>query len=88
MTLTNAMVDSGFTYNGHKLFKTSVPGLYYTLSIFNVWSAWVKSNISANGLYIGDAAKQYFSFYVADPTFRGTDVTRQTQRVSIGQLVV
>ncbi|MCN5369524.1 fimbrial-like adhesin [Escherichia coli] len=67
MTLTNAMVDSGFTYNGHKLFKTSVPGLYYTLSIFNVWSAWVKSNISANGLYIGDAAKQYFSFYVADP---------------------
>ena len=31
MSIENKMVDSGKSYGGHKLFKTSVPGLYYTL---------------------------------------------------------
>ena len=40
MRIENAMVDSGKMYGSHKLFKTSVPGLYYTLLISNMWSAY------------------------------------------------
>ncbi|MFX1094299.1 fimbrial-like adhesin [Escherichia coli] len=42
------MVESGLTYGGNKLFKTSVTGLYYTLTISNIWTAWeTTANISS-----------------------------------------
>ncbi|EFJ7399973.1 fimbrial-like adhesin [Escherichia coli] len=55
------MVESGLTYGGNKLFKTSVTGLYYTLTISNIWTAWdTITNISSivvgnrpNGEYDG-----------------------------------
>ncbi|EPR3768578.1 fimbrial-like adhesin, partial [Shigella sonnei] len=60
----NAMVDSGKMYGSHKLFNTSVPGLYYTLLISNMWSAYgTVTNVSSPGIYIGDSAEQYFSWY-------------------------
>ncbi len=40
ITIENAMVYSGKDYGGHKLFNTSVPGLYYTMLISRVWSAY------------------------------------------------
>lgn len=53
MDIENAMADSGKTYGGHKLFKTSVPGLYYTLFIAKLWSAYsTKTTISDSGLYL------------------------------------
>lgn len=59
MDIENAMVDSGKTYGGHKLFKTSVPGLYYTLFIAKLWSAYsTKTTISDSGLYVGDTTPQ------------------------------
>lgn len=59
MDIENAMADSGKTYGGHKLFKTSVPGLYYTLFIAKLWSAYsTKTTISDSGLYIGDTTPQ------------------------------
>ncbi|MBM0540997.1 fimbrial-like adhesin, partial [Escherichia coli] len=47
-----------------KLFNTSVPGLYYTILISNMWSAYgTVTNVSSPGIYIGDSAEQYFSWY-------------------------
>ncbi|EHJ4130184.1 fimbrial-like adhesin [Escherichia fergusonii] len=68
MTIENAMVYSGKNYNGHKLFSTSVPGLYYTLLISNVWSAYGTLTNIGSGLYIGDGnnPKQYFAFRITD----------------------
>lgn len=68
MTIENAMVYSGKNYNGHKLFSTSVPGLYYTLLISNVWSAYSTLTNIGSGLYIGDSnnPKQYFAFRITD----------------------
>ena len=68
MTIENAMVYSGKNYNGHKLFSTSVPGLYYTLLISNVWSAYDTLTNIGSGLYIGDSnnPKQYFAFRITD----------------------
>ena len=64
MRIENAMVDSGKMYGSHKLFNTSVPGLYYTLLISNMWSAYgTVTNVSSPGIYIGDSAEQYFSWY-------------------------
>lgn len=61
MRIENAMVDSGKMYGSHKLFNTSVPGLYYTLLISNMWSAYgTVTNVSSPGIYIGDSAEQYF----------------------------
>ncbi|HGU0869116.1 TPA: fimbrial-like adhesin, partial [Escherichia coli] len=54
MRIENAMVDSGKMYGSHKLFNTSVPGLYYTLLISNMWSAYgTVTNVSSPGIYIG-----------------------------------
>lgn len=67
MHIENNMIDSGKSYGGHKLFKTSVPGLYYTLMISDIWSAYgTKTNISESGMYIGDSTNQYFSWYNPD----------------------
>lgn len=64
MRIENAMVDSGKRYGNHKLFNTSVPGLYYTILISNMWSAYgTVTNVSSPGIYIGDSAEQYFSWY-------------------------
>ncbi len=60
MAIENQMVDSGKRYGGHKLFETSVPGLYYTLKISNIWSSYTTTNISSSGMYIGDSPTQYF----------------------------
>lgn len=50
MRIENAMVDSGKMYGSHKLFNTSVPGLYYTLLISNMWSAYgTVTNVSSPG---------------------------------------
>lgn len=68
MDIENAMADSGKTYGGHKLFKTSVPGLYYTLFIAKLWSAYsTKTTISDSGLYIGDTTPQKFQWIITDP---------------------
>ncbi|RZN53642.1 fimbrial-like adhesin [Escherichia sp. E10V10] len=67
ITIENAMVYSGKDYGGHKLFKTSVPGLYYTLLISNVWSAYnTITDIQSPGIYIGDPSNQEFFFSVTD----------------------
>ncbi|HGX0437833.1 TPA: fimbrial-like adhesin [Escherichia coli] len=68
MAIENAMVYSGKNYNGHKLFSTSVPGLYYTLLISNVWSAYGTLTNIGSGLYIGDSndPRQYFAFRITD----------------------
>lgn len=90
MKIENAMIDSHLTYAGHKLFSTSVQGLYYTLSISNIWSAWVKSNISGDSIYIGDSADQYFSFYIDDVDLqtRGCDRANTTSKYwAIGGLM-
>ncbi|EFE2066762.1 TPA: fimbrial-like adhesin, partial [Escherichia coli] len=62
MRIENKMVDSGKSYGGHKLFKTSVPGLYYTLAISNIWSAYTSTDINPSGMYIGDSTEQYFNW--------------------------
>ncbi|HBL7700308.1 TPA: fimbrial-like adhesin [Escherichia coli] len=67
MYIENAMVDSGKTYGGHKLFRTSVPGLYYTLFIAKLWSAHsTTTTISNSGLYIGDTTSQTFQWIITD----------------------
>ncbi|HBN1858475.1 TPA: fimbrial-like adhesin, partial [Escherichia coli] len=62
MSIENKMVDSGKSYGGHKLFKTSVPGLYYTLAISNIWSTYTSTDINPSGMYIGDSTEQYFNW--------------------------
>lgn len=65
--IENAMVYSGKDYSGHKLFKTSVPGLYYTMLISRVWSAYnTTTDIQSPGVYIGDTAVQEFHFSITD----------------------
>ena len=67
ITIENAMVYSGKDYGGHKLFKTSVPGLYYTMLISRVWSAYnTTTDIQSPGIYIGDTAVQEFHFSITD----------------------
>ncbi|EHD2967586.1 fimbrial-like adhesin [Escherichia coli] len=61
MRIENKMVDSGKSYGGHKLFETSVPGLYYTLAISNIWSAYTVTNVSSP-IYIGDSTYQAFKW--------------------------
>ncbi|MQI91806.1 fimbrial-like adhesin, partial [Escherichia coli] len=52
---------------GHKLFNTSVPGLYYTMLISRVWSAYdTITDIQSPGIYIGDPSNQEFFFSVTD----------------------
>ena len=63
MRIENKMVDSGKSYGGHKLFKTSVPGLYYTLAISNIWSAYTFTDINPSGIYIGDATEHFFHWH-------------------------
>ena len=62
MHIENKMVDSGKSYGGHKLFKTSVPGLYYTLAISNIWSTYTYTDINPSGMYIGDSTSQSFNW--------------------------
>ncbi|MGE2658484.1 fimbrial-like adhesin, partial [Escherichia coli] len=58
---------SGKDYGGHKLFKTSVPGLYYTMLISRVWSAYnTTTDIQSPGIYIGDTSTQQFHFSITD----------------------
>ena len=67
ITIENAMVYSGKDYGGHKLFNTSVPGLYYTMLISRVWSAYdTITDIQSPGIYIGDPSNQEFFFSVTD----------------------
>ncbi len=63
MSIKHKMVDSGKSYGGHKLFKTSVPGLYYTLAISNIWSAYTFTDINPSGIYIGDATEHFFHWH-------------------------
>ncbi|EIW6772838.1 fimbrial-like adhesin, partial [Escherichia coli] len=62
MSIEHKMVDSGKSYGGHKLFKTSVPGLYYTLAISNIWSTYTYTDINPSGMYIGDSTSQSFNW--------------------------
>lgn len=62
MSIEHKMVDSGKSYAGHKLFKTSVPGLYYTLAISNIWSTLTSTDINPSGMYIGDSTSQSFNW--------------------------
>ena len=62
MSIEHKMVDSGKSYGGHKLFKTSVPGLYYTLAISNIWSTLTSTDINPSGMYIGDSTSQSFNW--------------------------
>lgn len=63
MSIKHKMVDSGKSYGGHKLLKTSVPGLYYTLAISNIWSAYTFTDINPSGIYIGDATEHFFHWH-------------------------
>ncbi len=45
---------------GINYLKTSVPGLYYTLKISNIWSSYTITNINSSGMYIGDSTNQSF----------------------------
>ena len=63
MSIKHKMVDSGKSYGGHKLLKTSVPGLYYTLAISNIWSAYTFTDINPSGIYIGDASEHFFLWH-------------------------
>ncbi|HBN2076650.1 TPA: fimbrial-like adhesin, partial [Escherichia coli] len=63
MSIEHKMVDSGKSYGGHKLLKTSVPGLYYTLAISNIWSTYTFTDINPSGIYIGDATEQFFNWH-------------------------
>ncbi|ALR75488.1 fimbrial protein [[Enterobacter] lignolyticus] len=45
------LLSSGYTYNNHKLFKTNVQGLYYTMHMYHLWSYATSSNLD---FYIGD----------------------------------
>lgn len=69
MTLEHKMVASGKSYGGHKLFETTVPGLYYTLKISKIWSAW-NTLASINEFYIGDQEAYSFYFNITDSTLR------------------
>ncbi|HAM3967226.1 TPA: fimbrial-like adhesin [Escherichia coli] len=60
MSIEHKMVDSTKSYGGHKLFETSVKGLYYTLAISNIWSAYTSTDINPSGMYIGDSTNQTF----------------------------
>lgn len=62
VSLKWAQLDSGKSYGGHKLFKTSVPGLYYTLAISNIWSTYTYTDINPSGMYIGDSTSQSFNW--------------------------
>ncbi|EEQ9474000.1 fimbrial-like adhesin [Escherichia coli] len=62
MSIEHKMVDSGKSYGGHKLFKTSVLGLYYTLAISNIWSTYTYTDINPSGMYIGDSTSQSFNW--------------------------
>ena len=59
------MVNSGKSYGGHQLFETTVPGLYYTLKISKIWTAW-NTVASINEFYIGEQDKYIFSFNISN----------------------
>jgi Fimbrial protein. len=52
LVIENNFQDSGLTYGGHKLLKTNVQGLYFTLNIRNLGS-W-NSGFTPREVYIGD----------------------------------
>lgn len=84
MAIENQMVDSGKRYGGHKLFETSVPGLYYTLKISNIWSSYTTTNISSSGMYIGDSQLNIFGGSPkVKPLYIGL-VTMQTHLINTG----
>lgn len=89
ITIENAMVYSGKDYGGHKLFNTSVPGLYYTMLISRVWSAYdTITDIQSPGIYIGDPSNQEFSFPSQTAIYKLRVATKQTTTISFGLLVV
>ncbi|MCA4775464.1 fimbrial-like adhesin, partial [Wolbachia endosymbiont of Mansonella ozzardi] len=61
-------LTSGCTnQRGARQFNTSVPGLYYTMLISRVWSAYdTITDIQSPGIYIGDPSNQEFFFSVTD----------------------
>lgn len=89
MAIENAMVYSGKNYNGHKLFSTSVPCLYYTLLISNIWSAYGTLTNIGSGLYIGDSNDPSSILHFASQIviYREMDVIRLTVPADTGLLV-
>ncbi|MBS5155209.1 MAG: fimbrial-like adhesin [Escherichia coli] len=69
MTLEHKMVNSGKSYGGHQLFETTVPGLYYTLKISKIWTAW-NTVASINEFYIGEQDQYIFSFNINNNTLQ------------------
>lgn len=83
MDIKNTMKYSGKLYGGHKLFETSVPGLYYTLVISNIWSAYnTITDIPSSGMYIGDASPQFFYWRITDRDLQywGCDNANSTKK--------
>ncbi|EBY5611010.1 fimbrial protein [Salmonella enterica] len=52
LTITSGIVDSGYSYGGHKLFKTNLTGLYYTFHVTELHGFHVSSNITE--FYLGE----------------------------------
>lgn len=75
ITVRNKMVDSGLVYGGHRLFKTSVTGLYYTLKISTIWTAY-NTTSDVPDIFIGDAPTQTFHF-----RFHDADLQRACERL-------
>lgn len=55
LTLKSHFIAAPYTYAGHQLFKTNVPGLYFTMRMYNLSS--YKTD-STDNFYIGDVAEQ------------------------------
>lgn len=51
ISLESHFVASPYVYNNHKLFKTNMPGLYFTMRMYNLWSYALTSS---EDFYIGD----------------------------------
>lgn len=87
MSIKHKMVDSGKSYGGHKLLKTSVPGLYYTLAISNIWSAYTFTDINPSGIYIGDATEHFFTGMPRVSKYYIGLATMRIIKINIGPLV-
>lgn len=61
------MADSGKTYGGHKLFKTSVGLVLHSIYCKTLVCIFNKTTISDSGLYIGDTTPQKFQWIITDP---------------------
>lgn len=55
ISLESHLVAAPYTYGGHKLFRTNITGLYFTMRMYNLNSYQTDSG---DDFYIGDAAKK------------------------------